>query len=110
MDQMAGRATPKRSTRRLAERAAGRMTRMQAPPRSRQRRAIAAIQAVRPEPARWQRILLGRGPRELAGVLIVTFAYFLTRGLVRGREADAFQHADELMALERILHLDWERP
>jgi membrane-associated phospholipid phosphatase len=45
---------------------------------------------------------------ELAMVAIVTFAYFLTRGLIRGREDDAMRHAGQLLDLERALHLDPE--
>jgi PAP2 superfamily len=76
--------------------------------RSQQQGAVAL--AVSAQPARWRQILLGRGPRELASVLLVTLAYFLTRGLVRGREADAFRNANDLLQLERFLHLEWERP
>src|SRR5437764_1171488 len=42
---------------------------------------------------------------ELVLVLFVTFAYFLTRGLIRGREEDAIRHANSILKLERILHL-----
>ena len=41
-------------------------------------------------------------------VSIVTFAYFLTRGLIRGREDDAMAHAGQLLNIERALHLDPE--
>jgi membrane-associated phospholipid phosphatase len=37
-------------------------------------------------------------------------AYFLTRGLVTGREADAFANAYELLRLQALLGLNWERP
>lgn len=47
--------------------------------------------------------------RELALVLGVSLAYFLTRGLVRGRETDAFAHARQLLRLETALHLTPER-
>jgi membrane-associated phospholipid phosphatase len=87
-----------------------RTVRAQATSRARQRRAHEVATATIAPPARWRRLLLGRGPRELASVLLVTLAYFLTRGLVRGREADAFRHANELLQLERLLHIDWERP
>lgn len=46
--------------------------------------------------------------RELALVLLLTFAYFLTRGLIRGRASDAFANARSLIALEHTLHLDPE--
>jgi membrane-associated phospholipid phosphatase len=82
----------------------------QATSRSQRRSAHAVAQTASVQPARWHRLLLGRGPRELASVLLVTLAYFLTRGLVRGREADAFKHANELLQFERLLHIDWERP
>lgn len=43
--------------------------------------------------------------RELVLAVVVTFAYFLTRGLIRGRTADAFLHARQLLAVERAAHL-----
>lgn len=46
--------------------------------------------------------------REVALVLLLTFAYFLTRGLIRGRQIDAFTNARNLISLERTLHLDPE--
>ncbi|HEX6506130.1 MAG TPA: phosphatase PAP2 family protein, partial [Chloroflexota bacterium] len=48
------------------------------------------------------------GIRELVLLLGVTLAYFLTRGLIRGRRSDAFYHADQVISLERRLHLDPE--
>lgn len=39
----------------------------------------------------------------------MTSAYFLTRGLIQGRTSDALLHADEILSLERMLHLDPER-
>src|SRR5947208_617046 len=45
---------------------------------------------------------------EVVIVGIVTFAYFLTRGLIRGREDDAMQHAGQVLSVERALHLDPE--
>lgn len=45
---------------------------------------------------------------ELAFVLVVLFAYLLTRGLITGRAADAVAHADSILAIERVLHLDPE--
>jgi len=47
---------------------------------------------------------------EFTLVISVTLAYFLTRGLVRGRESDAVQHANTILRIERALHLDPERP
>ena len=46
--------------------------------------------------------------REVAFILILTFAYFLTRGLIRGRQSDAFANARDLISLERTLHVDVE--
>jgi membrane-associated phospholipid phosphatase len=41
-------------------------------------------------------------------VFVVTLAYFLTRGLIRGREDDAMANAEQVLKLERVLHLDPE--
>lgn len=60
-------------------------------------------------PARGWREGWSVGLRELAGVLVVTLAYFLTRGLVRGRESDAMANAWALLRLEDALFLDIER-
>jgi membrane-associated phospholipid phosphatase len=38
----------------------------------------------------------------------VTFSYFLTRGLIRGRESTAFHNARDVLSLQRTLHLDPE--
>jgi membrane-associated phospholipid phosphatase len=46
---------------------------------------------------------------EFALILFVTLAYFLTRGLIRGRESDAVEHANKLLTIERALHLDPEQ-
>jgi membrane-associated phospholipid phosphatase len=54
------------------------------------------------------RPLLGEPWREVALVLVVTLAYFLTRGLIRGQASDALLHARALLALEQMLHLDPE--
>src|SRR5947209_6930280 len=43
--------------------------------------------------------------RELGLVLLVTLMYFLTRGFVRGRQSDAFNHARDTLALEQKLHM-----
>ncbi|MHB8647073.1 MAG: phosphatase PAP2 family protein, partial [Thermomicrobiales bacterium] len=47
---------------------------------------------------------------ECALILSVTLAYFLTRGLIRGRESDAVAHANRLLAIEHSLHLNPEQP
>jgi len=47
---------------------------------------------------------------EFTLVLFVTLAYFLTRGLVRGRESDAVEHANKILRIESALHLDPEQP
>lgn len=52
----------------------------------------------------WRRTI-----REIALVLGVSLAYFLTRGLVRGRESVATAHARRVMDSERWLHLDPEQ-
>jgi hypothetical protein len=46
--------------------------------------------------------------RELALVLVVTCAYFLTRGLIRGRASDALLHARDILAIEQTLHIEPE--
>lgn len=46
--------------------------------------------------------------RQITLVLLLTLAYFLTRGLIRGRASVAFQHAREILSIERALHLDPE--
>lgn len=43
--------------------------------------------------------------REVAITLVVTGAYFLTRGLIRGKAHAAIAHATALLALERRLHI-----
>lgn len=47
---------------------------------------------------------------ELVLIVVVTFAYFLTRGLIRGREGNAADHASRLLSVEGALHLNPERP
>ncbi len=47
---------------------------------------------------------------EFSLILFVTLAYFLTRGLVRGRESDAVKYANSVLNIERALHLDLEQP
>lgn len=51
---------------------------------------------------------VGETVRECVMVGVVTVAYFLTRGLVRGRESDAYAHARQILALEQGLRLDPE--
>lgn len=46
--------------------------------------------------------------REVVLALVVTGAYFLTRGLIRGRTADALANARDILDIERALHLDPE--
>lgn len=47
---------------------------------------------------------------EFAVVLFVTMAYFLTRGLIRGREDDAMEHAQQVLNIQHALHLNVEHP
>jgi membrane-associated phospholipid phosphatase len=42
---------------------------------------------------------------ELAWVLGLTLCYFLTRGLIQGRESDAIAHANDILAIEQAIHL-----
>lgn len=46
--------------------------------------------------------------RECVLVVMVTFFYFLTRGLISGREDTAVHHARDVLAFERRLHIDIE--
>src|SRR3954462_10900322 len=64
---------------------------------------------ITPRPERVARPPLRATLLEVGIVFIVTFAYFLTRGLIRGREDDAMQHARQLLNIERALHLDPEQ-
>jgi membrane-associated phospholipid phosphatase len=61
-----------------------------------------------PAPLKRERPTLWGTLRELALVLGVTFAYFLTRGLARGTASNAFQHAQQLLNIEQTLHLNPE--
>lgn len=50
-------------------------------------------------------------PRRSGDVLLIAVAvllYFLVRGLVDGREAEAYRHAEQLIDLERSLGVFWE--
>ncbi|HST90521.1 MAG TPA: hypothetical protein VLJ14_19265, partial [Ktedonobacterales bacterium] len=49
-----------------------------------------------------------RPARELALVLVVIAGYFLARGLIHGRADTAELHAQDLIALERTLHVGIE--
>src|SRR3954451_15593276 len=64
---------------------------------------------ITPRPGRVERPPVRATLLEVGMVFIVTFAYFLTRGLIRGREDDAMQHAGQLLNIERALHLDPEQ-
>ncbi len=46
--------------------------------------------------------------REVVLALVVTSAYFLTRGLIRGRTADALAHAHDILDIEQALHIEPE--
>jgi membrane-associated phospholipid phosphatase len=58
-------------------------------------------QVARPQ---WQHTFV-----ELVLIVFVTLAYFLTRGLIRGREDDAVEHASKLISVENALHLNPEK-
>ena len=62
-----------------------------------------AAQADRAEPITWLSAL-----RECALVVVVTSFYFLTRGLISGREDIASHHARDVLDLEQWLHIDVE--
>ncbi len=47
---------------------------------------------------------------ELCILMFVTLAYFLTRGLIRGREDNAVQHAQQILNIQHALHLNVEHP
>lgn len=64
---------------------------------------------ITPKPERIARPNMWHTLVELVLVLFVTLAYFLTRGLIRGREDDAVDHAGKLISLENALHLNPER-
>jgi membrane-associated phospholipid phosphatase len=75
--------------------------------------ALAAKQSWRPwrtplDPEHDTRLAPKTILREVALVLLLTFAYFLTRGLIAGRTADALTNARNLISLEQALHLDVE--
>jgi PAP2 superfamily len=62
--------------------------------------ARARVLQARVLPKGWLDVL-----RQISLGLAVYFAYSLVRGLVEGRATAAFQHARELISLERTLHL-----
>lgn len=86
---------------RPGSRAAARFTRMYQGRRPAARHATTAS-APRPT-AFWARLLRRNALRELAHVALITFAYFVTRGIIRGRERDAFANAHTLIEMERAL-------
>jgi membrane-associated phospholipid phosphatase len=99
----------KQADRRLARtgnRAAVRFSRMHQGRRPTAQRPMTAAVA---RPSLWRQFMRRNGLRELANVLIITFAYFLTRGIVRGREGDAFANAYTLIEMERALGIYHER-
>ena len=86
---------------RNGNRAAARFTRMYQGRRPAAHRPTMASAAQRV--SIWQRFLQRNGMRELANVAIITLAYFVTRGIIRGREDDAFANAYTLIEMERSL-------
>src|SRR2546421_8688681 len=62
--------------------------------------ARARVREARVLPQGWLDVL-----RQFSLFLSAYFAYRLVRGLVEGRATAAFQHARELISLERTLHL-----
>lgn len=69
-------------------------------------RTLAAPSPAAPSPS--EPILAKRAFAELTFVLAVTFAYFLTRGLLAGRTSSAIANADDILAIERTFHLNPE--
>lgn len=92
-----------RQVTRTGSRAAARFTRMYQGRRPAARRAASASVA-RPA-ALWERLLRRNALRELLNVALITLVYFVTRGIVRGRESDAFANAYTLIEMERALGL-----
>ncbi len=91
---------------RTGDRAAARFTRMYQGRRPAAKRAVVATAT---PPTIWQQFMRRNGLRELANVLVITFAYFITRGIVRGREGDAFANAYTLIDMERSLGIYHEQ-
>jgi len=87
---------------RTGDRATARFTRMYQGRRpAAQRTKVASVA----QHSFWQEFMRRNGLRELASVLAITFAYFITRGIIRGREGDAFANARTLIDMERALGL-----
>jgi hypothetical protein len=78
---------------RTSDRAAARFKRMYQGRRPAAQRAQRAIGTSVVQPTVWQQLMRRNVLRELANVLAITFAYFITRGIIRGREGDAFANA-----------------
>lgn len=49
-----------------------------------------------------------RCAREVAIIVVAVLLYFMVRGFVDGREAEAFGKADQLINIERVLGVFWE--
>ena len=86
---------------RNGSRAAARFSRMYQGRRPAARRATTMTAAQRT--SFWRGFLQRNGIRELANIAVITLAYFVTRGIIRGREGDAFANAYTLIAMERSL-------
>jgi len=85
---------------RTGDRAAARFARMYQGRRPAAQRPVVTNVA---RPTVWQQFTRRNGLREVANVLAITFAYFITRGIIRGREGDAFANAHTLVSMERAL-------
>ncbi len=79
------------------------MQRRNEPKQARRHWRIAPQRELVAQPSLWLTLI------EFALILFVTLAYFLTRGLVRGRESDAVAYANNVVNIERALHLAPER-
>ena len=86
---------------RNGNRAAARISRMYQGRRPAAQRAVIMTAAERT--TFWRGFLQRNGIRELANIAVISLAYFVTRGIVRGREGDAFANAYTLIAMERSL-------
>lgn len=89
-----------------SRRAAARFARLDAgrQPATRRPATLAA-----PRASLWRQLAARNAWREVANVAAITFAYFTTRGIIRGREDDAFANAQTLIAMERSLGIYQER-
>ncbi len=96
----------------MSKRAAARFTRMY---EGRQPAAKRAATVAHPQPRSlaistiWQRFCQRSAWRELANIVGITLAYFFTRGVVRGREGDAFVNAHTLIQMEQALGIYHEQ-